>query len=83
MNNVKTAVLQAYKLVPEAYRERFRNLRNSEDQTHAEFVRDLVAQFNQWCVGSEVKTFQGLSELIALEQFQNCVPDYIATYINE
>lgn len=77
--NVKSAVLQAYKLVPEAYRQRFRNLRKREDQTHAEFVRDLVVQFNRWCISSEVKTFEGMCDLIALEQFKNCVPDYIAT----
>lgn len=32
---------------------------------------------------SEVKTFQVLCELIALEQIKNPVPDYIAIYINE
>lgn len=81
--NVKSAVLQAYELVPEAYRQRFRNLRKREDQTHAEFVRDLVVQFNRWCFSSGVKSFEELCELITLEQFKNCVPDYIATYINE
>lgn len=44
--NIKSAVLQAYELVPEAYRQCFRNLRKREDQTHAEFVRDLVVQFS-------------------------------------
>lgn len=42
---VKSAVLHAYELVPEAYCQRFRNLRKREDQTHAEFGRDLVVQF--------------------------------------
>lgn len=30
-----------------------------------------------------MKSFAELFELLALEQFKNCVPDYIATYINE
>lgn len=46
-------------------------------------MRDLVVQFNPCCVASEIKTFQEMCELIALEQFQNCVPDYIATDINK
>lgn len=81
--NIKSAVLQTYELVPDAYRQHFRNVRKREDQTHAEFVRDLVVQFNRWCVSSGVKTFEGLCQLIALEQFKNCFSGCIATYINE
>lgn len=80
---VKAAVLKAYELVPEAYRQRFRTLRKREGETHVEFVRDLVVQFSRWCSASEVATFQELCDLVALEQFKNCVPDSIATYINE
>lgn len=36
---VKAAVLKAYELVPEAYRQRFRTLRKREGETHVEFVR--------------------------------------------
>ena len=80
---VKSAVLRAYELVPEAYRQRFRNLSKNEDQTHVEFVREMLVQFNRWCLASEVKTFKELADLITPEQFKNCVPATVATYINE
>ena len=35
---VKNAILKAYELVPEAYRQKFRNTRKSHDQTHVEFA---------------------------------------------
>ena len=34
-------------------------------------------------VSSEVSTFEGLSNLIVLEQFKNYVSDQVATYMNE
>ena len=36
---VKSALLKGYELVPEAYRQKFRNCRRDDGQTHVEFVR--------------------------------------------
>ncbi len=35
---VKSAVLHAYELVPEAYRQKFRNLTKVDECTHVEFA---------------------------------------------
>ena len=43
--HVKEAILKAYKLVPEAYRQKFRNV---------EFVREKENLFNRWCHFKEV-----------------------------
>ncbi len=80
---VKSAVLKVYELVPEAYRQRFRYRKKLDSQTYSEFVRDLTSAFNRWCTASEVSTFEGLFNLIVLEQFKNSVSDQVATYINE
>ena len=80
---VKAAVLKAYELVPEAYWQHFRSFRKREHQAYVEFVRDMVLQFNRWCSASEVGTFEQLCDLVALEQFKNCVPENVATYLNE
>lgn len=69
--------------MPEAYRQRFRYRKKLDSQTYSEFVRDLTSAFNRWCTASEVSTFEGLSNLIVLEQFKNSVSDQVATYINE
>ncbi|KAK0137877.1 hypothetical protein N1851_025923 [Merluccius polli] len=42
--SIKAAVLKAYELVPEAYRQRFRSWERSSKQTHMEFSRELITQ---------------------------------------
>ena len=37
-DKVKELVLKAYELVPEAYKQKFRNCRKENDQTHVEFA---------------------------------------------
>ncbi len=80
---VKAAILKAYELVPEAYRQKFRTLSRGVNEAHVEFARELTTAFNRWCIASEVNTLEELSNLIVLEQFKNSVPARIATYINE
>ncbi|CAI5695146.1 unnamed protein product [Oreochromis niloticus] len=67
---LKKIVLQAYELVPEAYRQRFRNLCKAADHTFVEFAR-------------KVKTLADLQTLILLEEFKKCLPERIVTYLNE
>ena len=80
---VKSAVLKAYELVPEAYRQRFRHWGKSDKQTNVEFVRDLTTHFHRWCAAEKVDTFDGLCQLIIMEQFKNVAPQRVATYLNE
>ncbi|CAI5657199.1 unnamed protein product [Oreochromis niloticus] len=46
---VKAAVLRAYELVPEAYRQKFRGLRKTATQTYVEFAREKKTLFDKWC----------------------------------
>uniref|UniRef100_A0A3B5B1E3 SCAN box domain-containing protein n=1 Tax=Stegastes partitus TaxID=144197 RepID=A0A3B5B1E3_9TELE len=80
---IKSAVLKAYELVPEAYRQRFRSWDKTPAQTYVEYVRDLQTHFKRWITALNISTFDDLCELIVLEQFKNVLPDRIATYINE
>ncbi|XP_030229035.1 uncharacterized protein si:ch73-60h1.1 isoform X1 [Gadus morhua] len=82
-DKVKEAVLKCYELVPEAYRQRFRNLRKFERQTHSEVARELASLFNRWLTAEGVVEFDGLRNLVMLEQFKNVVPERIVTYLNE
>ncbi|XP_043964972.1 uncharacterized protein LOC122826755 [Gambusia affinis] len=79
---VKAAILKAYELVPEAYRQKFRNWKKGV-KTYVEFARDLEIQFNRWCTSSDVKTLGDLCNLMVLEQFKNSISPCIAVYINE
>ena len=83
-NSVKNAILKAYKLVPEAYRQKFRNYRKQESQTHVEFAHEKEVYFDRWCNSREVGTdFEKLRQVILIEEFKRCVRDDIKTYLDE
>ena len=52
--NVKEAILKAYELVPEAYRQKFRNYLKYDSKTHVAFARGKENLFNRWCHSKEV-----------------------------
>ena len=80
---MKASVLRAYELIPEAYRQRFRNMRRRSDQTNVEFARELRLQCQRWCVACKVESYEELIDLIVLEQFKNTLPERVATYVAE
>ncbi len=51
---VKAAVLRAYELVPEAYRQKFRNHKKAVTQTFVECSREKQALFDKWCATCKV-----------------------------
>ena len=52
--HVKEAILKAYELVPEAYRQKFRNNLKYDSKTHVSFAREKENLFNRWCHSKEV-----------------------------
>ena len=48
-DKVKELILKGYELVPEAYRQKFRDCRKEHDQTHVEFARPKEHLFDRWC----------------------------------
>ena len=81
--HVKKEILKAYELVPEAYRQKFRNCKKTDEQTYVEFARDKDILFNRWCGSKDVKTFDQLKELILVEEFKRCVHPDIRTHLDE
>ncbi len=82
-SSVKAAVLRAYELVPEAYRQRFRTWKKGEKQSYLEFARDIHTHFTRWRCASDVDDFDSLCELIVLEQFKNSLPVRVVSYVSE
>lgn len=68
---VKQAVLKACKLVPEAYRQKFRASQKQESQAYVEFVQELTTLLDPQQVVSGVSILniyiEQLRELIFLE----------------
>ena len=48
-DSVKQLILKGYELVPEAYRQRFRNCEKESKQTYVEFARTKEQLFDGWC----------------------------------
>lgn len=57
--------------------------RKREKQTHLEFLSDLVKHFDCWVAAMEVNDYNGLRELIVLEQFKDTLPEHVADYISD
>lgn len=79
---VKAAVLRAYELVPEVYRQKFHSHAKTAKQTYVEFAREKRT-FEKWCLSNRITTFEQLQELILLEEFKSSVPENVAIHLNE
>uniref|UniRef100_UPI003590198A uncharacterized protein n=1 Tax=Myxine glutinosa TaxID=7769 RepID=UPI003590198A len=81
---LKKTIPKAYELVPEAYRQKFRNARKRESETHVEFSRMQETMFDRWCDSKGVgKDFELLRQLILVEEFQQCVHEDIKVHLEE
>lgn len=81
---LKEAILRAYELVPEAYRQKFRNHKKTSEQTFVEFAREKGVLFDKWCAASEVKdNFESLRQLILVEDFKGTLPEKVVVFLNE
>ncbi|KAJ8033376.1 Protein split ends [Holothuria leucospilota] len=82
-DKVKKAILQAYELVPEAYRQKFRKYRKADTQTYVKFAYQKERHFDRWCASKKVSTFDTLRQLMLVEEFKRCVNDDIKTHLEE
>ena len=77
---VKKAVLKAYELVPEVYRQRFRSAKKETNQTHVEFAREQEQMLDRWLSSKNVNIeFKQLRQLVLIEQFKDCIHADIKT----
>ena len=82
--HVKEAILKAYELVPEAYRQKFRNYLKYDSKTHVEFAREKENLFNRWCHSKEIgQDFKKLKQMILLEEFKDKVRPDIRSHLDE
>ena len=53
-DTVKELILKAYELVPDAYRQKFRNCKKENEQTHVEYAITKEQLFDRWCSSKKV-----------------------------
>jgi len=81
---VMAAVLKAYELVPEAYRQKIRNAIKRSDQKLVEFAREKERLISRWCSSKEIdNNFDKLCQLLLIEEFKKCLPNEVKTYLDE
>ena len=82
--HVKEAILKAYELVPEAYRQKFRIYLKYDSKTHVEFAREKENLFNRWCHSKEIgQDFKKLKQMVLLEEFKDKVRPDIRSHLDE
>ena len=83
-DTVKECILKAYELVPEAYRQKFRDCRKEHDQTHVEFARTKEQLFDRWCSSKKVGSDHAkLRQLMLVEEFKRCINSDVKAFLNE
>ena len=83
-DKVKELILKAYELVPEAYRQKFRNCRKENDQTHVEFARTKEQLFDRWCSSKKIGSdYPKLRQLMLVEEFKRCINSDVKSFIDE
>ncbi|XP_068205388.1 uncharacterized protein [Palaemon carinicauda] len=80
---VKKMVLNAYQLIPEAYRQKFRSWRKMFNQTFVEWAGQKAVKLDEWLAAEEASTFAQLRELVLLEDFKNNIPKDVRIHIEE
>ena len=83
-DTVKELILKAYELVPEAYRQKFRNCKKENEQTHVEFARTKEQFFDRWCSSKKIGSdHEKLRQLMLVEEFKRCINSDIKSFLDE
>ena len=83
-DKVKELILKAYELVPEAYRQKFRNCRKENDQTHVEFARTKEQLFDRWCSSKKIGSdYPKLRQLMLADEFKRCINSDVKSFLDE
>ena len=81
---VKELILKGYELVPEAYRQKFRNCKKDSNQTHVEFARNKEQLFDRWCCSKKTdQNYDKLRQLMLVEEFERCIQSDVKTVLDE
>lgn len=83
-DQVKRAVLKAYRKVPEAYRQQFRRYQKNSNETYVEFFRQKELLCQRWVESSlDSCSYEKLLELIVMEEAKSCLPPKVRAHLDE
>ena len=71
-------------LVPEAYRQKFRNCKKDSNQTHVEFARNKEQLFDRWCCCKKIdQNYDKLRQLVLVEEFKRCIQSDVKAFLDD
>ena len=71
-------------MVPEAYRQKFRNCKKENEQTHVEFARTKEQLFDRWCSSKKIGSdHEKLRQLMLVEEFKRWINSDIKSFLDE
>ncbi|XP_076069754.1 uncharacterized protein LOC143041630 [Oratosquilla oratoria] len=77
-------ILQAYQLVPEAYRQQFRKCRKSNQETYVEYFQRKLRLFTRWVESEEAHVdLEKLKGLILMEDIRNNIPPDVRANLDQ
>ena len=81
---VKELILKGYELVPEAYRQKFRNCKKDSNRTYVEFARNKEQLFDRWCCSKKIdQNYDKLRQRMLVEEFKRCIQYDVKTFLDE
>ena len=81
---VKELILKGYELIPEAYRQKFRNCKKDSNHTHVEFARNKEQLFDRWCCSKKIdENYDKLRHFMLVEEFKRCIQSDVKTFLDE
>ena len=81
--SVKQAILDAFSISIEGYRQNFRNKTKFTTQTYVEFAPEKLREFRKWLKSAAVTTFAELENLIVFEEFKRKLPLNVMMYLED
>ena len=80
---IKTAILGEYQLIPEVYRQRFRQVKKKEGKSYREYAHELRVTFDRWVRSEGVGEEYNLQELILREAFCEGISDEMREHLSD
>ena len=66
------------------YRQKFRNCKRENEQTHVEFARTKEQLFDRWCSSKKIGSdHEKLRQLMLVEEFKRCINSDIKSFVDE
>lgn len=81
--SIKSHVLRAYELRPEAYRRTFRLVRKRPGDTYTSLARYLTDSLEKWLRSEQVTTMDRLKEVVLMEQFIDSADKEVSVWLRE